>query len=187
MYNRILRPVYIFIFEMVLGWKIVGKKPDHKKFIIIAAPHTSNWDFMVGEWARASLRMKSWYVAKKELFIWPFGYLFRLLGGFPVDRKKNSNLVEQIVAIYDHRDEFNITIAPEGTRSYNPDWKSGFYNIAMLAKIPIQMAAFDYPSRTVTFAEPFFPKGDFKEDLIFIKSFFKDFRGKNPENGVRLD
>jgi 1-acyl-sn-glycerol-3-phosphate acyltransferase len=126
MYNKILRPLYILIFEKLLGRKIQGHKPEIKKFVVIVAPHTSNWDFMVGEWARSSLRMKGWYIGKKEIFVWPFGYLFRALGGFPVDRNKSTNLVDQIVAIFNSRDEFNITIAPEGTRAYNPNWKTGF-------------------------------------------------------------
>lgn len=185
MYNRLFRPIYILIFERILGWKIVGKKPDCKKFVLIAAPHTSNWDFMVGEWVRASMRIKAWYVAKKELFIWPFGYLFRALGGFPVDRKKKTRLVDQIVEIFNSREEFNITLTPEGTRKYNPDWKTGFYTIAVKANVPIQMASFDYPSRTVTFANLFYPTGNLEQDLVTIKDFFKNFRGKYPEMGIR--
>ena len=184
MYSKFLRPIYILIFEKILGWRIVGKKPDFKKFVIIAAPHTSNWDFMIGEWARTSLRMKAWYIAKKELFVWPLGYLFRALGGYPVDRKRSTHMVDQIVELFNTHDEFNITITPEATRSYNPDWKTGFYSIALKAGIPIQMAAFDYPSKTVTFAQPFFPSGDLDKDMIFIKAFFRQFKGKHPEKGV---
>jgi len=163
----------------------VGKKPDYKKFVIIAAPHTSNWDFVVGEWVRSTLRMKAWYIAKKELFVWPLGYLFRALGGYAVDRKKSSNTVDQIVHLFNTHDEFNITITPEATRSYNENWKTGFYSIALKANIPIQMAAYDYPKRTVTFAEPFFPSGNLEKDLVMIKDFFRQFKGKIPENGVR--
>jgi 1-acyl-sn-glycerol-3-phosphate acyltransferase len=184
MYNKILRPLYILIFEKLLGWKIQGHKPEIKKFVVIVAPHTSNWDFMVGEWARSSLRMKGWYIGKKEIFVWPFGYLFRALGGFPVDRNKSTNLVDQIVAIFNSRDEFNITFAPEGTRAYNPNWKTGFYSIAQKAGIPILMVAFDYSKRLVVINELFYPTGNLTNDLIIIKDFFKPFKGKFPDQGV---
>lgn len=184
MYGRFLRPIYILIFEKILKWKIIGKKPDYKKFVIVVAPHTSNWDFMIGLWARSKLRMKAWFIGKKELFIWPFGYLFRGLGGYPVDRKKHTHLVDQIVEIFERNEEFNITISPEGTRSYNPDWKTGFYFIALKANVPIQMVAVDYSKRTVNMAECFYPSGNLSEDLVKMKNFFKNFKGKFPEKGV---
>ena len=185
MYNRILRPIYIFIFEMLLGWRVIGKKPEIKKFVTIVAPHTSNWDFMVGEWARSKLRFKSWYVAKKEIFIWPFSYLFKALGGYPVDRKKSSHFVDQILEIYNSKEEFNITLTPEGTRDFNPNWKTGFYTIAVKANIPVQMVAFDYTKKTVTLAELFYPTGNIENDLLEIKNFFRPHQGKYPEKGIR--
>lgn len=185
MYNWILRPVYILIFEKILGWRIIGDKPQMKKYVVIVAPHTSNWDFMVGEWARARLRMKSWYIGKKEIFTWPFGYLFRALGGFPVDRKKSTHLVDQIVDLFNAREEFNITIAPEGTRKYNPNWKTGFYAIAQKASIPIQMVAFDYTRKTVTLAPPMYPSGNLEKDMELIKDFYRPHQGKYPAQGVK--
>ena len=180
MYGKFLRPIFILVFEKILGWKIVGKKPNYKKFVMVVAPHTSNWDFMVGSWARSSLRLKAWYVAKKELFIWPFGHFFKALGGFPVDRKKHTNLVDQIVEIFNSREEFNITITPEGTRSYSPEWKTGFYQIAIKANIPIQMVAFDYEKKSVVLAEPFFPCRDLDKDLAMMKTFYRNYKGKYP-------
>ncbi|MFM9945271.1 MAG: lysophospholipid acyltransferase family protein [Bacteroidia bacterium] len=184
MHTKFLRPLFILIFEKILGWRIVGKKPDFKKFVMVVAPHTSNWDFMVGSWARSSLRLNAWYVAKKELFVWPLGYLFRALGGFPVDRKKHTNLVDQIVEIFNSQTEFNITITPEGTRSYSPEWKTGFYQIALKANIPIQMVGFDYKKKLVALAEPFFPSGDLNKDMEMMKSYFRQFKGKYPEKGI---
>ena len=128
--------------------------------------------------------MKAWYIGKKELFTWPFGYIFRALGGFPVDRKKNTHLVDQIVEIFNARDEFNITITPEGTRKYNPNWKTGFYQIASKANLPIQMVGFDYAQKQVTMAEPFFVSGDMIKDIEMMKTYFRQFKGKNPELGV---
>lgn len=185
MYGRILRPLYILIFEKILGWRIIGNKPTANKFVMVVAPHTSNWDFMVGVWARSTLRMKAWYVAKKELFIWPFGYLFRALGGFPIDRKKSTHLVDQIVDLFNSREYFNLTITPEGTRSYNDNWKTGFYHIAQKAGVPIQLVGFDYERRIVQIAEPFTPSGNLEADIREMKNWFKQFKGKVPENGVK--
>ncbi len=184
MYGKFLRPLLIFIFEFMLGWKITGTKPSYKKFVMVVAPHTSNWDFIIGHWVRSSLRLNSWFIAKKELFRWPWGYLFRALGGYPVDRKKNTNLVDQIVEIFNERLEFNITITPEGTRSYNADWKTGFYQIALKANIPIQMVAIDYSKKIIAFAAPFSPSGNLEQDLNFMKSFFKGYQGKYPDKGI---
>ncbi len=184
MYGKFLRPIYILIFEKILGWKIIGKKSDYKKFVMVVAPHTSNWDFMIGLWARSSLKLNAWFIGKKELFVWPFGYLFHGLGGYPVDRKKHTHLVDQIVDIFNSREEFNITISPEGTRKYSPDWKKGFYHIAMKAGVPIQMVAFDYFTKQVVLAEPFFPSGDINKDLEMMKTFFRQYKGRFPEKGV---
>ncbi len=184
MYGKFLRPIYILIFEKILGWKIIGKKPEFKKLVIVVAPHTSNWDFMIGLWARSTMRLNAWFIGKKELFVWPFGYLFRGLGGYPVDRKKNTHLVDQIVEIFNSKEEFNITISPEGTRKYSPRWKTGFYQMATKANIPIQMVGFDYQKRIVVIAEPFFPSGNLINDLEMMKSFFREFKGKYPESGV---
>ncbi|NUM31792.1 MAG: lysophospholipid acyltransferase family protein [Bacteroidetes bacterium] len=184
MYGRFLRPVYILIFEKILGWKISGKKPTLKKYVIIVAPHTSNWDFMIGLWARSSLRLKSWFIGKKELFIFPFGYLFRCLGGYPVDRSKGSNVVSKIVEIFNTKNDFVLAISPEGTRKYTAQWKTGFYTIATLAKVPIVMAAIDFSSKTLIIAEPFYPTENLDDDLIKIKTFFKQYKGKYPEKGI---
>ncbi|MCC6721572.1 MAG: lysophospholipid acyltransferase family protein [Bacteroidia bacterium] len=184
MYLRFLRPLFILIFEIILGWKIRGNKPELKKYVLIVAPHTSNWDFLIGLWASSSLRLKSWFIGKKELFIFPFGYLFRWLGGYPVDRKKGGDIVLSIVDIFNSRDEFNIVISPEGTRKYNPNWKTGFYRIATLAKIPIYLVAFDFSTKTVVISEPFYPSQNKVNDIEKIKSYYKQFKGKYPDKGV---
>ena len=184
MYLPFLRPLFILIFEIILGWKIRGNKPNHKKYVIIVAPHTSNWDFVIGLWARSSLRLKSWFIGKKELFVFPFGYLFSWLGGYPVDRSKGSDLVSKIVEIFNSREEFNIALSPEGTRKYNPNWKTGFWRIATLANIPIYMAAIDFSTKTVVLSEPFYPTQNMEEDLEKIKSYFRQFKGRFPEKGI---
>lgn len=184
MYGRLLRPLFILIFENILGWKIIGKKPALKKYVTIVAPHTSNWDFMIGMWARSRLRLKSWFIGKKELFIFPFGYLFRWLGGYPVDRSKGSDIVSKIVNIFNSKDEFVIALSPEGTRKYTPEWKTGFYRIATMANVPILMAAIDFSTKTVVLSEPFYPTGNMNEDIEKIKTFFRQYKGKYPEKGI---
>ncbi|GAB4248246.1 MAG: lysophospholipid acyltransferase family protein [Ekhidna sp.] len=172
----------------LFGWKVKGKKPDLKKYVIIVAPHTSNWDFFVGWGARNVIGFKPNFLAKDSLFKIPLiGWFLKFIGGVPVERKnkrKSKQLVEQVVDLYKTRDEFVMTITPEGTRSYAPKWKTGFYRIAQEAHVPIVKIGFDYPSKTVTIAEPFYPTGNMEEEIEEIKNYFKQFTGKNPEDGV---
>jgi 1-acyl-sn-glycerol-3-phosphate acyltransferase len=174
------RFLYKFFFSL-LGWKIDGDMPAEKKFIIIVAPHTSNWDFMIGVAVRSILRFKAKYLAKKELFRFPFGALFRWLGGVPVDRRKHSNLVDAVAELFRQHDEFIIAVAPEGTRKQVSKWKTGFYFIALEAKVPIVMVSFDYKLKTVIINKPFYPTGKIEEDMKFIFDFYRDKNGKYPK------
>ncbi|MBL0030856.1 MAG: 1-acyl-sn-glycerol-3-phosphate acyltransferase [Bacteroidetes bacterium] len=118
--------LYKLIFLKALKWKIVGQVPEEKKYIIVVAPHTSNYDFMIGLAVRSIMGFKASFLGKKELFRWPFGWLFRKLGGYPVDRSKHTNLVDAVAAIFDAHDKFAIAIAPEEhanmLKSGNPDF-----------------------------------------------------------------
>ncbi len=173
-----MRLIYKFFFA-VLGWKISGDVPrKYNKYIIIAAPHSSNWDFMIGLSVRSIMRFPSNFLAKKELFKPPFGWLFRSLGGYPVDRSKSSNIVDQVVAFFKNESSFVIAIAPEGTRSDVNKWKTGFYTIAVEAKVPIIMAGLDYKRKTVFWSEPLFPTGDLSSDALIIEAFYKNIQGK---------
>jgi 1-acyl-sn-glycerol-3-phosphate acyltransferase len=175
---------YTIIYK-ILGWKIKGSiAPEIKKYVMIVAPHTSNLDFFVGLAARSMLRLKTKYLAKKDLFKPPFGWIFYALGGFPVDRSKNTNMVDKVVEIFNQHDNFSICITPEGTRKYAAVWKTGFHKIALQAKIPIIMVAFDYATKTVYAEPPFYPSEDMQADLLKIKAYYRQFKGKNPENGV---
>ncbi len=176
-----MRFLYKFFFFR-LGWKIIGDVPrDLKKYIIIVAPHSSNWDFLIGLSLRSIMKFPSNYLAKKELFKPPFGWLFKRLGGFPVDRDKHSNLVDQVVALYNKEEQFVIAIAPEGTRKNVSKWKTGFYHISVKAKVPIVMVALDYEHKSILWEKPFYPVGDFEIDRKVIEEFFKDIKGKNRE------
>lgn len=168
------------------GWKVSGKKPDLKKYVVIVAPHTSNWDFFVGWSARNIIGFRPNFLAKNSLFKIPFvGWFLKFIGGVPVDRSKNTNMVDQVVKLYKEKEEFIMTITPEGTRSYSPKWKTGFYRIANLAGVPILKIGFDYATKTVFLDELFYPTGDMEKDIETLKDYFRQFKGKNPEDGVR--
>lgn len=174
-----MRWLYSFFFRM-LGWKIEGGPPRQlSKYIIIVAPHTSNWDFFLGLAIRSIQQFPANYLGKKELFRKPYGWIFRKLGGFPVDRKSSTNLVDQVVALAKQESRFALAIAPEGTRSAVSKWKTGFYHIAYGASIPIVMVGVDYPSKTVTWSVPFIPCGELEKDAVLIDRFFEGKRGKN--------
>ncbi|MEO9484829.1 MAG: lysophospholipid acyltransferase family protein [Ekhidna sp.] len=171
------------------GWKVDGTKPDLKKYVIIVAPHTSNWDFFIGWTARNLIGFRPNFLAKKELFKIPIvGWFLSSIGGVAVDRKnkrKSTQLVQQVVDLYAEREEFIMTITPEGTRSYAPRWKTGFYRIATEAGVPIVKIAFDYGTKTVFIDKPFYPSGDMDKELEEIKDYYRQFTGKNPEDGVK--
>jgi len=170
----------------LFGWKVVGEKPKVRKYVIIVAPHTSNWDFLVGMGARNIIKFYPNFLAKKSLFKIPIvGWILKYVGGVPVDRSRKSNMVDQVVELYAKKDDLIMTITPEGTRSYSPNWKTGFYRIAHQAGVPIVKIGFDYPTKTVYVEEPYYTKGDMENEIEEMKNYFKQFTGKNPEDGVR--
>ncbi len=175
-----------FIYFKVLGWKVVGNtnfsKDTIKKTVIISAPHTSNFDFIIGVLLRKVVKLKANFIGKKELFAWPFGYYFRAVGGVPVDRKNKENKVQTIAQFFKDNDEFRLTLAPEGTRSKVEDWRTGFYYIAKEANVPIIMFTLDYENRQNTVSEPFYPTDNIEEDFKYMKSFFKGVKGKIEKN-----
>jgi 1-acyl-sn-glycerol-3-phosphate acyltransferase len=170
-----------------LRWKILGAETllSIPKFIIIAAPHTSNWDFPLGLLVRkaSSLDLVK-YLGKSSLFKWPFGWIFKSLGGFPVDRSKSTNMVQSYVDVFNRYERFAIVLAPEGTRRKVDHFKTGFYFIAKGAKVPIIPCQFDWEHREVRFLEPFIPTDDAERDLDYLESLFKNVKGANPEYGI---
>lgn len=178
------RPVYKWIFER-LGWQIQGHFPrDVPKYLVVVAPHTSNWDFMVGLCVRSIERLQGHFLGKKELFKWPFGILFRYLGGYPVDRSKTNNFVDAVAEIFGKKEKFVVAIAPEGTRKRNDQWRSGFYHIAKKADVPVVRVAFDYANKRVVIDEPSKVTKSFEETLQEYHDFFRPYKGKIPEFGV---
>jgi 1-acyl-sn-glycerol-3-phosphate acyltransferase len=171
----------IFFWKIVMkmiGWRIEGTLPEHeKKFVIVVAPHTSNWDFIVGVIVRGAMGFNASFLGKKSLFRKPFGLIFKGLGGIPVDRNTSQNLVDQVVEVVNKRDKFILAIAPEGTRGKVKKWRTGFYYIALYANIPVVMCQMDYANKVVCFLKPFFPSDNAERDLEFIRSHFTHIKG----------
>lgn len=171
-----------FIYFKILGWKITGNvnfsKDTVKKAVIIALPHTSWHDFYIGILLRKITGVKTNFVAKKELFKWPFGYYFRAVGGKALDRTSGQNKVEAIANLFKDEDEFRLTLAPEGTRKKVTEWKTGFYYIAKAANVPIIMFTLDFKNKQNKISEPFHPTGNIEEDFKYMKDFYKDVVGK---------
>jgi len=163
------------------GWHIDGTLPDLPKYVLIGAPHTSNWDFVLFLGLIFYLRANVKFMGKAELFRFPHGSFFYYCGGIPVDRKKSTGLVEQMVEACNKTNEFKLTIAPEGTRHYVSDWKRGFHHIAKGAGIPIVMAQVDGKQKTVhILKEPFYPTDDIEADMQAIKGKFDGVLGIKP-------
>ena len=174
-----------FLCRLILkiwGFKQTGTYPaDIKKKLYIVYPHTSNWDFPLGILLKGAIPMDVNYVAKDSLFKWPYGWLFRALGGIPVDRKKRTNFVDNMVALYNKYDRLSFAIAPEGTRKKVDKWKTGFYYIALQAGIPLIFVKFDYKNKEAHFSLPFYPSGNYEEDMKVISRHFIGTIGKNQE------
>ena len=153
----------------------------HTKYIICMAPHTSNWDLILGQLFAHAEGMKCNFLMKKEWFFWPLGPIFRKMGGIPVWRSKHTSMTDNLAAEAMKRDAFGLCITPEGTRSPNPDWKKGFYFIALKANLPIHLYALDYERKLIQCTKVIMPSGDVDKDMRDIKLYFKDFKGKKPE------
>ncbi len=180
-----LRPFYLLIFKLI-GWRVEGSfSPDLKKYIVAVAPHTSNWDFVIGVMARSITKIqRAKFLGKSALFKPPFGALFRWLGGYPVDRTSSHDMVQQVVDIFNRHDEFILAIAPEGTRKKVAKLKTGFYYIALQAKVPIVSVGFDYQQKRVVIAQPFYPTGEVEADMELLIKFYRAIKGKNPAFGI---
>lgn len=165
-----------------LGWTTEVTEDHPDKYIICLAPHTSNWDFILGLLYSRSIGMQSNFLMKKEWFFWPLGPIFRKWGGIPVWRSKHTSMTDNLAAEAQKMDEFKLCITPEGTRSPNADWKKGFYFIAMKANLPILLYGIDYKKRLIQCTKVIIPNGNVEQQMAEIKEYFKDFSGKHPDN-----
>ena len=182
----------IFLFNVgklyfkISGWKFVGSfdnAPD--KYIAIVMPHTANFDFILGVLSRAQLNIKNArYLGKSQLFRPPYGFIFRWLGGYPVDRTKDNNLVDAVVRIFNDHDCFAVAIAPEGTRSKVKRLKTGFYHIARKANVAIIAVAFDFKRKEVVIDKPFYATDSIEKDFAYLADFYDGKEGKYPNLGL---
>ena len=170
------------IYFKLLGWNVVGNtNASYKtieKAVIIAAPHTSWHDFYIGVLLRSVLDIKTNFVEKKELFVFPLGWFFKALGGVPINRQSKENNVDAIANLFEFKEEFRITIAPEGTRKKVEKWRTGFYFIAKKAQVPIIMITFDFKNKQNKISEPFYPTNHMDEDFEYMHRFFEGVEGK---------
>ncbi len=169
----------------LFGWKIDERSPEGvKKCVVVMGPHTSNWDFIIGRLAFMSYGVKGTYLIKKELFFFPLGWFLKSIGGIPVDRKGRSNLTDLAVKIFNENESMFMVFTPEGTRSYSPNWKKGFYYIAKRANVPIYIGYMDYEKKIGGFHSHFEPTDDVEADIRYIKNILKQYKGRIPENGI---
>ena len=176
------KAIYSFIYYRLLGWKTNVTVPNYDKCVICAAPHTTNLDLFIGKLFYGAIGRKTSFMMKNEWFFFPLGVFFKAVGGIHVDRSRKTSLVDQMVHNFAKYKKFNLAITPEGTRKANPNWKKGFYFIALKAQVPFLFIGIDYPTKTITSTKAIMPTGDFEKDMHEIKLYFKDFRGKIPEN-----
>ena len=177
--SAFLRVIANLILYLV-GWRVEGKLPDLPKYILIGAPHTSNWDFVLFLGVVFHLKANVKFMGKAELFRSPFGWFFYWCGGIPVDRKKSTGLVEQMVDACGKSEKFILTIAPEGTRHYVSEWKMGFYHIAKAAGIPLVMAIVDSKKKAMRVGQVFHLTDNMGADVKAIKGYFEGMAGINP-------
>ena len=165
----------------LLGWRMEGNLPDVPKAVLIVAPHTSNWDFVIGIAAKLALGLHASWLGKHTLFRGPFAGLMRRLGGIPVDRTRPQEVVSQTVSRFAASDQLVLGLSPEGTRKAVARWRSGFYHIANGAAVPIVPVALDWPSHRLIIGPPTQPTGNMANDLPALGAFFDPFRGRRGE------
>ena len=172
-----------FLLITILGWKIEGNFPKHlKKYVIIAAPHTHSQDFPLGILTKWIQQAEINFIGKASLFKPPFGFIFKWLGGTPVNRSESTNKVQAIVNVFNEKENFVLALSPEGTRKRIDEWKTGFYYIAKGANVPIVMATLDFGNKKVLIAEPYYLTDNMENDFNHFYEFYKGVKGKIPEN-----
>lgn len=177
MLNRLCR----WLLYSCMGWTKVVTVDHPDKYIICLAPHTSNWDFIIGLLYMHAEGMKSNFLMKKEWFVGPLKPLLKAMGGIPVWRSKHTSMTDNLAAFAQKEKTFQLCITPEGTRSLNPDWKMGFYYIALKANIPILLYGLDYQRKTIKCTKKIIPTGNVDEQMKEVKLYFKGMQGKHPE------
>ena len=182
--NTLMRGLSLACLRL-MGWKTEGMTPEAiaacPKYVLIAAPHTSNWDFPVTLMVCFALRLKVYWMAKDSLFAWPVGPVARWLGGIPINRSVSVNTVQNTIAAFAARERLAIIVAPEGTRGKVTHWKTGFYHIAHGAGVPIALAFLDFKKKEGGIGSMFMPSGDIGADMVAIEAFYSGISGKNSD------
>ncbi len=163
------------------GWKVKGEKPKFKKYVFLAAPHTSNWDFPIGRLSTTVMGIDNKVLMKKSWFFFPLGYIFKWLGAMPIDRSKSGTVIDYILRLFEEKDEFVFAITPEGTRSYVESWKTGFYTIATRANVPVVLGYLDFAKKETGVGPTIYLTGDKKADFEKIMQFYRTIGAKHPE------
>lgn len=180
-----MRRFFRFLLYRLMGWRTEMCMALPEKYIIALAPHTSNWDFVMGQIFSRAEGVRCQFLMKEEWFRWPvLGSLFRRAGGIPVRRDKHTSLTDQLATRARESDVFCLCITPEGTRKPTKEWKRGFYYIALKAELPILLFGLDYGQKRIVFDKVVRPDGDVERQMAEIKAYYKDFQGKYPENFV---
>jgi len=164
------------------GWKTVLTIEEPSKSVICVAPHTSNWDFIMGKLYYWSLNREASFLMKRSWFFFPLGILLKGMGGVPVDRSKRTSVTEQMAEEFSSRETFHLAVTPEGTRGLVKKWRMGFYHIAFMSGVPIELAYFDYAKKEMGITKVFYPTGDEKADLDEIQAYYQNVTAKNPKN-----
>lgn len=180
---RLLRRLLVMLYRRG-GWTSVGTVPEPQRFVLIAVPHTSNWDFPNFLGVTQALGIRTHFIAKSSLFRWPMGGFMRQVGGVRLDRAKAKDTVQQMVDEFARRDDFVLTIAPEGTRGAVGKWRTGFYQIALGAGVPIVCGFMDYPTRTSGLGPVIVPTGDYDADMAPAFAFYRGITGKHPARNI---
>lgn len=165
-----------------VGWTLEGGLPSERKFVLIAAPHTSNWDLVYALAGGAALGLSFHWMGKDSLFRGPAGAFLRAIGGMPVDRSTHHDLVQTLAREFARHERFVLLVPPEGTRKAVPYWKSGFYHIARLAGVPIALGVLDYGAKRVGIGPLVWPSGDVRADMAKIRAFYAGRLGKHPSD-----
>jgi 1-acyl-sn-glycerol-3-phosphate acyltransferase len=172
-------------FYRAQGWQAVSHGSIPKKAIIIAAPHTSNWDFLYFIGLTRDLGIAPSFMAKRQLFQWPLGRFMRDMGGVAINREAGGNYVQAMIDEFARRDEFLLTIAPEGTRSSVAQWRTGFYHIAMGAGVPLIVGMMDYAKKMGGLAQAFMPSGDYAADMMRIEEYYHNTTPRHPHKAMQ--
>ncbi|ALJ11600.1 lysophospholipid acyltransferase family protein [Sphingopyxis macrogoltabida] len=180
---RAVRRLLLLLYRL-RGWKAVGEVPEPRRFVLIAAPHTSNWDFVNFLGLTADKGIRPHFMAKLSLFRWPLGGFIRQMGGVAVDRRNSGQVVQQMVDEFARRAEFMLTVAPEGTRGKAAKWRTGFYQIALAAKVPMVVGMMDYRTRTGGLGPLIWPTGDFRADMLKVLEVYRSCVPKFPDRAV---